>query len=179
MTDGGENRETQFATPLDIIKDYAVSSTVQGLPHLVFSYQTKLGKLFWIVAILVMFSLGNFHLEHIFINCLLCLKYPDKRSCKKSLRRNQIFWHVKGLKMTSANEVEIWGQNRVDLAILKATSIFRCTLVCRAICYLAVQTCSHINQKWCLSYQEHHISICNHLQVLLLFKNEILLFIIL
>ena len=60
MTDAGEDKEKPFTTPLDILKDYAETSTIQGLPYLVFSYQTKFGRFFWVLVVLTMLGLGKF-----------------------------------------------------------------------------------------------------------------------
>ena len=43
---------------MDIIKEYSEYSTIQGLIYLFFPYQTKLGKIFWTLVILLMLALG-------------------------------------------------------------------------------------------------------------------------
>ena len=59
MTDGEEKKEKPFSTLLDILTDYAETGTIQGLPYLVFSHQTRLGKIFWTLVVLVMLGLGK------------------------------------------------------------------------------------------------------------------------
>jgi len=47
-----------FTSSSEIIQDYSEYSTIQGLIYVYFSYQTKFGKLFWIMVLFLMFILG-------------------------------------------------------------------------------------------------------------------------
>ena len=75
MTEADEDKEKPFSTPLDILKDYAETSTIQGLPYLVFSYQTRFGKFFWILVVLTMLGLGKFH---VLMTCFMAVDHSAR-----------------------------------------------------------------------------------------------------
>ncbi len=53
-----ENKKKKFTSSSDIFLDYTEYSSIQGLIYIFFSYQTMIGKIFWTLVLLFMFSLG-------------------------------------------------------------------------------------------------------------------------
>jgi len=47
-----------FKSSFELFQDYTEYSTIQGLIYVFFPYQTRLGKIFWSLVLVVMVGLG-------------------------------------------------------------------------------------------------------------------------
>ena len=57
---GSKPRSGRSAELFEVIRDYSEYSSVQGLLYIFQSHQTTVGKVFWILVVVLMLSLGAY-----------------------------------------------------------------------------------------------------------------------